>query len=222
MDLTSVDQFRRTFLRLVGGRPEDHALTAYGEDENEVVDQYLTRGLRAAQRWMLRNGYVGWRTKAALTFTAQPDGSKTAPLPADFLRAFGDEFRSALVDSQGKHWGRQVTAYEDHWQGPYYVVEGGVVRLARGSNLPSGLYLDYHYRHPAFGDDVVIDFPLEARPLIPAEAANLAKDEAWFPRDSAQPVEIALMRARDGARGIARLTKQPRVMRNRRRAGNHW
>jgi hypothetical protein len=232
MDLTTVALVRKAFYRLTGVREGDPTLTRRGEAATEVVDGALTRGSRAAQRWMLKQGYMGWRTLSdPLVWTTQADGTQRAPLPDDFLRAFGDEKRSALVEADGDRWGQQLTADRGHRRGDAYWIEGlGHVYVARGATPPAGLLLDYHYRHPpwtgaaGWEDLFEIDFPLEARPLIVAHAALSAKNEAWLPGDESMPAKIAaaLREAQTDAMDVARATKQARRFRPVKRMGTRW
>lgn len=229
MELSTVARCRNAFLRLVGTDDTDSALTDLGEAANEVVDLYLTRGCRDAQRWMLKMGYDGWRKRSsALTFTGTDaaDGGQKATLPSDFMRTSGNTRRSALREASGDSWGAQIDQEEDSHKGNYYYLRGTELWLARTAVPPTTVYLDYHYQHPTWTGlaDGSIDFPLEVRPLIIAEAANVAKEENWLPggRDMEAKIERALARAREAARDFARQTKGPRTFRKPVRWGNHW
>jgi hypothetical protein len=227
MELDSVAKCRRAFYRLVGTTDDDAALTDLGESDTEVVDLSLTRGCRAAQRWMLKTGYTGWRQRSsALTWTGTDatTGGQYASLPADFLRAYGSERVSALREANGDPWGMEIHPRDDFRHGDFYYYRGEEIWLARGASPPTTVYLDYHYQHPSWDDDVTIDFPVEARPLIIAEAANLAKEENWLPgaRDMEMKIERALRRAREEAQDIARPSKQPRTLQKALRFGNRW
>lgn len=231
MILDSVTRFLQAFYRLTGVEPEDPSLSHTGEAENEVAFLALTRGAWAAQRHMLRMGYTGWRKRSdPISWTdGGTDGGKVATLPEDFLRAFGrqERGRSALVDSQGRRWGSELDAEDSHREGRFYYIDGTQIRLTRRNNAPPGLRLDYHYRHPKFNDelpDEEIVFPIEARPLVVAEAANIAANESWLPGDelSHQKIQRAAMLAREEARHVSRTTKQPRQMRRAPRFGNRW
>jgi hypothetical protein len=221
MELDTAARLRNAFFRLVSSGTGDDALSDFGEAENEVVDTFLTRGARSAQQWMLENGYKGWRRREAVEFTEDSFGIKRFALPADFLRAYGDRVRAALVKPDGSRWGREADEDET---GDGYFVEGGDLCLTRKANPPTTLYLDMHYLHPAFGANVVIDFPLAARALIVAFAADLAKEDAWLPAGPEMEMKIAraLFRAKEEARKLARQTKSQRQMRKPRRLGNRW
>lgn len=225
MDLDTVDRFRHAFYRLVGSEGDDQELIRRGEELNEVADLFLTRGCRNAQRYMLSVGYTGWRTRSgAIEWLPASFGQVRAPLPGDFMRAYGDERRSALVDTDGRRWGAQARADIDHIEGNFYFIDGEAIRLTKRASPPTTLFLDYHYRHAPFSDTVSFTFPLEARPLIVAEAADLAKEDNWLPGgpEMERKIERALQRARTEARDVARSTKQPRSMRRSRRYGNRW
>lgn len=222
MELDTVAKITDTFYRLVGTEDGDTALTEHGEAADEVAQLCLTHGCRQGQRWMLKCGYGGWRQRSsALTFSGADatDGGKYVALPSDFLQAYGNQHlqRSALVEANGDRWGREIEADEDHMTGDLYYIRGDQLWLARQAAPPTTLYLDYHYKHPAWDDDLddgEIDFPLEARILIPAEAAAYGMTQNWLPGDREYERKIATARleAREAARLISRRTKQPRTM----------
>lgn len=229
MELDTVQRMRHVFFRLTGTTSDDPALTEMGEDTNEVVDIYLTRGARAAQRWMLRMGYGGWRQRSsAITWSGadDTDGGRYAALPSDFLRSFGSSRVSALVEADGDRWGTEIRPDEEQLRGDFYYIRGEQLWITRDASPPSTVYHEYHYEHPEFDGlaDGSIDFPMEARPLIVAEAADAAKEENWLPGDRMMELKIArsLQRAREEARHIARPTNQPRRMRAPARHGNRW
>lgn len=228
MDLDTRAQFLRSFYRHLGVTDEDDALTELGENTDEVAYEYLTRGTRAAQRWMLRCGYAGWRKRSsALSFSGSDstDGGRYASLPADFLRAYGSERRSALVEPNGRRWGCQIEPVQDHLEGDLYYISGDRLWLARNAHPPTTLYLDYHYLHPEWtGSLSQIDFPLEARPLIVAEAAYLAMHEDWLPGGPEMEMKIdrALRAYRNLAMDVARQTKETRNMQKPRRFGDRY
>lgn len=218
MELTSVALLREAFYRLVGTTSGDGGLTEQGEGDDDVAYIALTQGIRSAQRWMLSCGYGGWKQRsAALTFlgTDAADGGRYVARPTDFLRADGDFRRSALVEADGTRWGQQIDARDAIARGNYWYIDGEQLWLGRQASPPTPVYLRYHYRHPvitAVLADASIVFPVEARPLIVAEAANEAKEENWLlgGRELETKIERKLMRAREKARDIARPTKQPR------------
>lgn len=230
MELSTVDRIRDAFYRLVGSDSTDTALSEQGEATNDVANQFLTRGCRKAQRWMLKQGYGGWRTRSsALTFsgTDAADGGRYVTLPSNFLRGAGNDRVSALREANGDPWGTQVDDRDETMKGDGYYFRGEKLWLLRNANPPSTLYLDYYFTHPVWDatlDDNEIDFPLEARSLIVAEAANEAKEDNWLPGGSEMEMKIerALLRAREEARDIARQSKQVKQFQKPRRYGTHW
>ena len=229
MELDTVDRHLQEFYRLVGVESDDPALTDQGEATDEVARLYLTRGCRSAQRWMLRMGYQGWRERSiALSWSGSDaaDGGRYSALPSDFLRAYGNKRVSALREADGRPWGTELNAEEDYRRGSFYYFRDQQLWVAHSAVPPGTLYLEYHYLHPKWEalDDDDIDFPMEARPLIVAEAANDAKEENWLPGgpEMERKIERALLRAREEARDIARQTKGPRTFRKPYRAANRW
>ncbi len=227
MELTTPAIVLAAFYRLVGTDEDDPALIEHGEAENDVAFQYLTRGARTAQRWMLKQGYDGWRVRStALTFSGSDDvdGGRYASLPTNFLRAYGNRKRSALVEAGGNRWGREIDPEQDDWRGDGYYIRGEQLWLTRMASPPTTLYLDFHFKHPTWTASVTIDFPMDARALIIAEAANVAKEENWLTggRELEAKIERALVRAQKEAHDIARPTKSPRRMKEVVRHGNRW
>ena len=227
MELDTPASVKQAWFRLVGTVSDDGALTEQGESVDDVAYTYLTRGCRNAQRHMLRMGYGGWRKRSsALVFsgTDASDGGSYATLPADFLRSVGNKRMSALREANGDAWGQEVSPDDDRQEGNGYYFRGEQLWLCRRASPPSTLYLDYHYTHPVFSSSVTIDFPMDARPLIVAEAANVAKEDNWLPGgpDMEGKIERALMRAREEARDIVRATKGPRTFRKVQRFGTRY
>lgn len=225
--LATIGEFRNAFYRLVGSRPDDYALMELGESEDDVADHYLTEGVWSAQRWLLGTGYAGWRSLSSpLVWVMEANGEQTADLPSDFLRAWGSDHTSALRRSNGDAWGRQIEPREaDHASGDcYYIPNETEVRVVRRANPPSGLVIDYHYRHPVFDDVVQIEFPEVARSLIVAEAGYAAMYESWLQgeRPMEQKIEANLRSVRQKATDALRLTKSPRKLHNPVRYGNRW
>ena len=225
MELDTVAKVLHAFYRLCGTDEDDPYLTDQGEATNEVAYTYLTRGCREAQRSMLDMGHSGWRKRtAALTWsTDSVTGEQYVALPSDFLRAFGDHKRSALRDADGDQWGWENENGEFEY-GNFYYFRDYELRLGRRASPPSTLYLEYHYSHPLWNDSTTIDFPMDARWLIIAEAANTAKEENWLPGGPDMEVKIAraLIHARQLARSVARVSKRPRQFRAPTRVGNRW
>ena len=227
MELDSVTKVREAWYRLLGTTEDDPFLVEQAEAVNDVAYLYLTLGCREAQRRMLRQGFNGWRKRsAALTWsgTDAADGGRYMALPTDFLRAFGSQRDSALCEANGDGWGQEVGGRDTRLEGDGYYILGETLWLMRTAVPPSPLYLLYHYTHPAWSASVTIDFPLEARTLIVAEAARAAMAENWLPGDAAmeRKIEVALVRATERARDLSRRTKSPRNFAKPLRYGSRW
>ena len=112
MELDSVAKVRYAFLRLVDTEADDPDLELHGETATDVIYVNLTRGFRQAQRWMIGQGYDGWRKRGgAITSWSGSDattGGTYNDVPTDFLKAYGDKSRSALVKVNGDCWGIEV------------------------------------------------------------------------------------------------------------------
>lgn len=228
MELTTVAQIRRLFYRITGATSDDDALTEQGESEHDVAYEYLTRGARSAQRWMLSKGYSGWRKRSsALSWSGSDsaDGGRYSDLPSDFLRLYGDRRRrSALVEADGTQWGQEVDPGQDNRRGDGYYLKNDQVWILHSAGPPTTLYLDYHYLHPEWSSGVTIDFPLAARALVVWEAADAAKEENWLPGGPEMEfkIERGLARARSEALDVARQSKAPREFKKNLRYGNRW
>jgi hypothetical protein len=228
VELTTVSQFVNGLYRILGTDSTDDALVAHGEAVNEVAYTALTQGCRDAQRWLLKMGYKGWtKRSAALSWsgTDDADGGRYTALPADFLRAAGSAKKSALREADGDGWGQEVGLDQEQARGNGYYLKGGELWLCRGANPPTTVYLAYHYTHPLWSAALTtIDFPMDARPLIIAEAANIGKEENWLPlgADGEQKIERNLMRWREKARDVARPSNQPRTLKKTARMGSRY
>lgn len=228
MELDSVSKVKFAFLRLVGTEADDPELVLHGESVDEVIYLYLTRGSRAAQRYMLENGYQGWvKRSAALTWSGSDaaDGGRHTDLPTDFLRAYGHSRMSALEEADGDRWGSEIRTDEEYkYKGDGYYFRGEELWLTRQAESPATVYLRYHYKHTLWSSGVTIDFPMDARPLIVAEAADLARNENWtvLEREDELRIDRALDRAQKEARDLCRPSKQPRVLRRPPRFGSRW
>ena len=228
MDLLSLDDLRRGFYRLVGALPEDPSTNEHSAGKHDLADEYLTLGLRAAQRWLIENGYHGWITVSDPLEFEDPGagfGGKRAPLPDDFMQAFGSDRRSALVKSDGSGWGREVDGRNPSVTGDVYWIPDLLnVWVGNRAQPPSGLRLRYHYRHAPMEPGVTIEFPVEARRLIVAEAGQYAREDAWLPggQDMETKIERAQQKARTQARRVARMTRSPRKMEAPKRLSNRW
>ena len=232
MQLDTVDAFLAAFYRLVGTTEDDESLIEHGESENDVAFECLTAGCWEAQRYLLDQGFGGWRKRStALSWSGADltDGGRYSDLPTDFLRAYGDnQGMSALTEANGRRWGVQITDEDGaRKRGNAYFIRGEQVWLVPGASPPTTLYLDYHYRHAVWNDSLAdgnIDFPMMARRLVVVEAAYIALDDSWLP--GGPDLELKIVRARDNerrrAREVARQTKAPRSFKKAFRVGNHW
>jgi hypothetical protein len=234
MELDTTARVKAAFFRLVGTESDDSELTLLGEGSSDVVEIALTSGFRSAQRWMLDNGYQGWRKRsAAITWsgTDAADGGRYFTLPTDFLKAYGNKRISPLTEAGGKRWGgeqhpdyAQVKSNSFYFRGSNDA--GMQIWLNRSATPPATLYLEYHYLHPSWTSlaDADIDFPLEIRSLGVAEAANEAMVEAWLP--GGQELEVKILRAlglaQKKAMRTVRQSKKAREMRPPSRFGNRW
>lgn len=231
--LDTVAKLVEAFYRLTGSVSTDPALNARGESDDDIAYVALTRGARAAQRWMIDNGFESyWRSRSsAVTWsgTEASDGGRYVSLPSDFLRLWGDRTRvkSALVEADGDGWGRLIDEEKSDVRGDYYYLKGGNLWITRDASPPTTVYIEYHHKHPAINTtlaDADIDFEMDARPLIVAEAAVSGKYESWFAGDEAMErrIEMALDKARQEARQIARRTRSARRFAPPLRYANHW
>ena len=227
MELDSVTKIREAWYRLLGTTEDDPALVEQTEAVNDVAYEFLTVGCREAQRHMLKMGFKGWRKRsAALSWsgTDAADGGRYSALPTDFLRAYGNRTVSALREASGDRWGSEIDPDDDNLKGDYYYIRGEQLWLGRSASPPATVYLDYHYKHPLWSASVTIDFPMDARMLIVAEAAAAAMLESWLlgGPELEQKISRALMQWRERARGISRATKSPRQFAKPVRFGSRW
>lgn len=232
-------KLRWEFFQLVGTTSVDGALTDNGESVDEIANRCVQYGIWNAQQFMIGvGGGERWRTTSAtLSFSgSDATGGKFATLPADCMRIAGDDYTSAIRTPDGSLWGQLVSERDRfHVMGDYYYLldDAGVEKLWLGRNAspPASAVLDYYYRHPTLTDDTglatagLIDFPEMARPLIPIEAADYAKDQAWFPGSDDQKAAIATARTTWRTKiedGQARRTRQVKRMRSVRVNGSHY
>ncbi len=216
--LDSVARILEAWYRMVGSVPADYGLTELGEAQDEVGYIYLTSGCHDAQEWMLDNGYQGWRQRSgALSWTGSDatTGGVYSDLPADFLRLDGNRDRSALVEANGDRWGAQLDSVDDTVKGNYFYLVGDELWLARTADPPTTLYAKYHYQHPEWESGITIDFPMKARALIVAYAAQSAMNENWFTggNDERLAITRAVSLAEEKARKVARQGKHARQWR---------
>lgn len=234
MEITTIAQVRAAFYRVVGSTSDDDGLVENGETAGDVALLCLTRGFRAAQRWMIAKGMAGrWRKRSdALTWTGTDAtlGGRYSALPSDFLRLAGQDRpgkrkRGAIVEANGDPWGWEATADEDHLEGDYYYLKNDQLWIARRASPPATVYFDYHYEHPALtATTTEFDLPSDAIWLGIYEAADVARAESWFPLTGEQDLKImqALDRARRDAKDIARQSRQPAQFKRPTRYGTRW
>lgn len=239
-ELDSSTDLLNAFYRLVGTDAGDPALVANGESVNDVANTYLGRGSRMAQQFMLKAGYDGWRSRsAALVFSGSDaaDGGQYADLPPDFIKAYGNGrtvSESALTQPDGTPWGTEIhpsLAGATQGNAYYFRAVGGSVPqavqqlwLTRLASPPNPLHLHYHYRLiTVVTTNPLIDFPFDARGLIVAYAAELAKTESWLPDDEQfGKISAAVTAAEKEARAYAKQSRRQREFRHAVRFGSHW
>jgi hypothetical protein len=223
--IEGLPDLRRAFYRLIGVAPGDRMLEIYDSEPGETVHYYIQHGLWNAQYFVITNTTANrWvKQSAPLTFTLDSaSNEKYAELPDDFIRAAGDEQRSALwVPGQPGRWGTMMRFEDRHYKHSHrgYYLQNDRIWMHRNSAPPAGLVMDYYYQHPVLDDDSdPIDFPIEDRPLIAVEAAYLAMMEAWAPLDDLDTKQ-RIAGAWDYWRGVvasrSRLTKRPDPQRAR-------
>lgn len=220
----------QAFYRLVGSTSGDAALAKQGESTNDVAYYFLTRGFRRGQRWLIDRGLGSWwRTRgAAITWsgTEASDGGRYTALPSDFLRLWGDRTRtkSALVEADGTEWGQEVDEEQSALQGDYYYLKNSNLWITRSATPPDQLYIEYYYQHPEFTASVTMDFPMEARPLGVALAADFAASDGWLPGGAAMiaKIEKAVENAEGEAKNVARQTRKARRFAEPYRVANNW
>lgn len=238
MELLTVDQIVAAWYRAVGTESDDSDLVQNGESVDDVAYVYLTRGFRAAQRWMVDNGFQSyWRTRSsALSWSGAEatDGGRYTDLPSTFLRLAGDpqNRKSAIVEADGASWGWLIDEEESEVRGQYYYLKGSKLWITRGATPPTAAYLEFHHKHPAFKTgatvlaDASLDFEVDARPLGVAEAALLAANQPWYHGDEARKAQLREDRfnAQQEARKIARRTRRARKFGKGRvtPTGTHW
>lgn len=228
MELDTVVKIVSAFYRMIGSVASDQSLTEQGESADDVAYLNLTRGTRIAQRYMIDQSFGGWRQRSsALSFTGSDsaDGGRyVTTMPSDFLRAYGSNRRSALVEANGDRWATETIEDQDHLKGDHYYLKGSVLWLTRTANPPTTIFLDYHYKHPAWSSNVTIDFPMEARHLIVAQAAACAIDDNWVSGGEEMEARVgrAVTKAQSEARGISRTTRQPKKFKKVIRFANRW
>lgn len=224
----------REFFRLVNADSSDDDLTEHDPTGSTLEGAYekLAQGLEETQLFLIQIGRGGqWRTRSsALTWTGT-DPRRYAVLPSDFLRLDSDPEQriSGLRDASGRQWGMEVDEQKRDQAGAnrYYVVDdpddGYRVYVTKGSAPPSNLLAEYFTVADALADSTDMDVPADARPLVPAFAADIAKDEAWFPGGDAEKRAITqnLQAQRRRASKRGRLTRRSRKMQTAQPVGRY-
>lgn len=220
----------RGFYRLTATGSTNPALIEHDSTALETLYQFLQYGAWDAQAWLIDCGLGDrWVTvSSAITWSGSDlaNGGRYWALPADFLRAIGDDNRSCLRLIGQYQWGSQVD-FRDRWSaGPgCYWLQDEQLWIAYGSNPPTGLVLDYHEKLATLADSTTVDFPSEHRPLIPAYAADRAVSDAWLPGDDEMRAKISanLKKLKSEAWRRVRRTSGPRKLKMGRQVNStHW
>ncbi|TVQ98311.1 MAG: hypothetical protein EA398_13500 [Deltaproteobacteria bacterium] len=217
---------RRAFYRMVGARPVDPALNAFGASQDDVANELLTEGAHEAQRFMIGAGYHGWMRRFGPLVLDEDDEGRFAVLPVDFLTAQGWRRQSALEDASGRSWGKEADGRDPLSRGNvYWIPDYTTLRFGRGALVPTEVYLRYHYFHPTFGSsEETVDFPPDARRLVVCMAAQAAVDEDWVPgqEEAMGRIDRALAKARQRARRVAVTSKRQRQVQEPPVFGTRW
>jgi hypothetical protein len=216
--LDTAARFVAAFYRVVGTTTSDTALTENGETANDVAYLCLTHGCWAAQNWLIDKGMSGrWRgrsTAIAWSGTDATTGGKYWALPTNFLRLSKDQRTPCLVEANGDAWGTLVTEQDDQLRGNGYYLKDDKLWLLRTASPPTTLYMDYIERHAEFAAALAaFDFPVDARPLVVALAAEYGAMDGWFPRADSAAIEKSVRYWKAQARSVARQSRDPRTFR---------
>ena len=211
----------REFFRLVNADSSDGDLTEHDSSTLEGAYEKLAQGLEEAQLFLIQIGRGGqWRAQSSALTWAGTEPRRYAALPSDFLRLDSDPEQriSGLRDSSGRSWGSEIDEKDRDRAGAnrYYVVDdatdGYRVYVTKGSAPPSNLLAEYYTVADALADSTDMDVPADARPLVPAFATELAKDESWVTGGDAEKgavtKNLAAQKRRAFKRG--RLTRRSR------------
>lgn len=236
MALTDRASLLRELFRLTDTESDDEFLTEHDSGTLEGAYLALQHGIWNAQEYMINQGLSDWWVTQSSTITTSDwqgtdaaDGGRYVDFAdvgaSDFLRLAGDETRSALRQPNGTRWGHLID-FENRfdYRGQRYWLQGTQLWITRGASPPNDLIFDYHYEHATLADSTTVTFPKLARPLIPAEAAVYAMEQAWLP--GGQEMEAKLLRnlrtQRQKARSIARRDRGPRKMTPKPMVGTHY
>lgn len=221
--LTDRASILREFFRLVNADSTDEDMTEHDSSTLEGAYEALDVGLRHAQQFLISvgQGETWLKTGAALTISGT-DPDRYSSLPSDFLALDSDpdQGRSGLVYSgTGQGWGCEVhpSIRRSVW-GNYYWIEWSApnqearVRYARGAAVPSTLLPHYYYRLATLADSTTVEMRPDDRPLIPAFAADYAKEQSWFSGGDEQRAAIQrnLRTLRQASFQRGRLTRRAR------------
>ena len=239
---------RRAFYRLLAISANDDALTEHDSEIQETVHYFIQSGIWNAQYWLLTNTEVKRWLRVFGPILLAPDLSRpTAPvweldavsgrlsveLPDDFIRLAGDAEDTGLYLQRGgstgaRVWGQQIDQREkNRLRGNWFYIENDRLVLTPTANPPAELYFDFYYRHPLLTkDDDPLEFPVDVRPLIVAEAAVMALSESWLPFEEPES-ESRILRNLDYWRRISssrgRQTRRPQRFRGRKNPyGTNW
>lgn len=235
---------KRAFYRLLGIGPNDDALTEYDSEAEETVHYFIQHGLWNAQYWLLTNTPIkNWISAHGPIVTdgsgngttifdwsgSDSTGGQYVALPTDFIRLVGDEEDTALYTlSDFRGWGSEATQRKKHkWRGSSYYLENDRLYLALNARPKNNLYFDYYARHAELDDEAdTLDFPIDIRPMIPAEAAVIALSESWLPFED-MDTSVKIINNLEYWRGIAssrgRRSRTPVKYRARHNpAGTNW
>lgn len=228
--LTDRASLKRALYRLLNTDATDDALTEHDPAgySLEAIYQALQQGAWDAQLWLIERGLNDrWIAEdTSLSFTEDADGSQYEALPADFLRLAGDESHSGLYRTgTGESWGYEIDFLDRRrvW-GNYFWFQNERLYLARGSNPPTDLALQYYFRLATLADDTTVDFPVEDRGLIVAYAAVRAMAESWLAGGPELEAKLREYLQRLQVQAVKRIrrSRTPHKIRVRRMLGTHW
>jgi hypothetical protein len=190
---------RAAFFNLLNTSADDEALGEHYADATEAANVYIQRGLESAQAfvidfgdpsyWLVRSQPLTWSKDEVTGTVVSADLGWWATLLSDFLRLAGDEHHSALLDADGRPWGRQIDPRDRHeYRGAeaYYLGRYGRLYLVPETSPPANASMEYYRRVlPLTSDDYLTtagapDFqPVADRWIIVAFAADHAIYDSW-------------------------------------------